>query len=63
MGVWLQFGRGEMGWERRRMRNKGRECRQIGGHIMVFFDGITNGLLPSVISSVTVPRHCTAISV
>ena len=28
-------------------------------HIMVFSDG----LLPSVIPSVTVPRHCTAISV
>jgi hypothetical protein len=28
-------------------------------HIMVFSDGITDGLLPSVKS----PRHCTAISV
>jgi hypothetical protein len=28
-------------------------------HIMVFSDGITNVLLPSVTS----PRHCTAISV
>jgi len=26
-------------------------------HIMVFFDGITDGLLPSVISSVKSPRH------
>ena len=34
--VWLQFGRGEVGWERRRRRNRGRECRQIGGYIMVF---------------------------
>jgi hypothetical protein len=31
-------------------------------HIMVFSDGITDGLLPSVIPSVTTPRHCTAIS-
>jgi hypothetical protein len=29
------------------------------GHIMVFSDGI----IPSVIPSVTAPRHCTAISV
>ena len=37
------------------------------GHIMVFSDGITDGLLtsviPSVMLSVTAPRHCTAISV
>jgi hypothetical protein len=32
-------------------------------HIMVFSDGITNGLLPLVIPSVKSPRHCTAISV
>jgi hypothetical protein len=34
--VWLQFERGEVGWEIRRRRNRGRECRQIGGYIMVF---------------------------
>jgi hypothetical protein len=28
-----------------------------------FSNGITDGLLPSVIPSVTVPRHCTDISV
>jgi hypothetical protein len=32
-------------------------------HIMVFSDGITDESNPSVIPSVTVPRHCTAISV
>jgi hypothetical protein len=32
-------------------------------HIIVFSDGITNGLLPSVIPSVKALRHCTAISV
>jgi hypothetical protein len=58
MGVWLQFGRGEVGWERRRRRNRERECRLIG-HIMVFTDGITDGNNPSA----KVPRHCTAISV
>ena len=63
MGVWLQFGRGEVGWERRRRRNRGRECRQIGGYIMVFSDGITDRMNPSVIPSVTVPRHCMTISV
>jgi hypothetical protein len=59
LGGEVQFGRGEVGWERRRRRNRGRECRQIGGHIMVFSNGITDGLLPSVKMS----RHCTAISV
>ena len=63
MGVWLQFGRGEVGWERRRRRNRGRECRQMSGYIMVFSDGITDGFLLSVIPSVTVPRHCMTISV
>jgi len=37
------------------------------GYIMVFSDGITDGRIPSVIpsmmSSVKAPRHCTAISV
>jgi len=32
LGGEVQFGRGEMGWERRRRRNSGRECR----YIMVF---------------------------
>jgi hypothetical protein len=59
MGGWLQFGRGEVGWERRRRRNRGRECWQMGGYIIVFSDGITDGRNPSV----TVPRHCMAISV
>jgi hypothetical protein len=56
-----------VGWERRRRRNRGRECWWIGGHIMVFSDGITDGLLLSMISSVIpsvkVSRHYTAISV
>jgi len=30
LGGELQFGRGEVGWERRRKRNRGRECRQMG---------------------------------
>jgi hypothetical protein len=47
-----------VGWERRRRKNRGRECRSIG-HIMVFSDGITDGFLPSV----KVPRHCMAITV
>jgi len=32
MGVWLQFGRGEVRWERRRRRNRGWECRQMGAY-------------------------------
>jgi hypothetical protein len=39
----------------------------MGWYIMVFFDGITDemnpSVIPSVIPSVTVPRHCTAILV
>jgi len=59
MGGWLQFGRGEVGRERERRRNRGRECRQRGCIYNDFYDGI----YPSVFPSVTVPRHCTAISV
>jgi len=54
-------GRGRMG--KKKKENSGRECRQMGGYIMVFSDGITNGFIPSVIPSMTVPRHCMAISV
>jgi len=38
MDGWLQFEREEVRWERRRRRNKGRECREMGGYIMVFSD-------------------------
>jgi len=43
MGDWLQFGRGEVGWERRRRRNRRKRVGVWGGYIMVFFDGITDG--------------------
>jgi hypothetical protein len=33
------------------------------GYIMVFSDGIIDGCIPSVMSSVKAPCHCTAISV
>jgi len=33
------------------------------GYIMVFSDGITNGIRPSVMPSVKASRHCTTISV
>jgi len=36
---------------------------RLGGYIMVFSDGITDGMNPSVIPLVTVSHHCTAISV
>jgi hypothetical protein len=40
------------------------ESVDIGGtYIMAFTDGITDGMYPSVIPTVKVPRHCTAISV
>jgi len=62
MGVWLQFGRGEVGWERRRRRNRGREYRQMGAyngffrrnHRRITFIGDSIG---------DSPRHYTAISV
>ena len=65
MGSWLQFGRGELGWGRRR-RNRGRESRQ-SGYILSFTYRITDGNVPSVYPSVSppviVPRHCTEIPV
>ena len=64
MGDWLQFGRGQLGWGRR--RNRGRECRQ-SGYIPAFTDGITDGhvpsVYPSVIPPIEVPHHRTAIAV
>jgi len=63
IGVWLQFGRGELGWGKRR-RNRGRECRQ-SGYIVAFTDRITDetfsSVYPSVSPPVTVPRHCIEI--
>jgi len=61
----LQFGRGELGWGRRR-RNRGGEGRQ-SGHILTFAEGITDRLLlsmiPSTILTVNRSRHCTEILV
>ena len=59
LGGEVQFGRGEVRWERRRRRNSGRECR----HIMVFSEGLLPSVIPSAIPSVQVTRHCTTISV
>jgi len=65
MGGCLQFGKGEVGWGRRR-RNRGRECRQ-SGYILTFTDGSTDGhvplVYPSVIPLVIVSRHSTNIPV
>jgi hypothetical protein len=60
--VWEEFGRGEVGWKEEEGET---EDESVGRwvHIMVFSDGITDGRNPSVIPSVTGPRHCTAISV
>jgi len=61
----LQFGRGELGWGRRR-RNRGGEGRQ-SGDILTFTNEITNRLIPSVILStilmVNRSRHCTEIPI
>jgi hypothetical protein len=59
MSGWLQFGRGELGWGRRRgrrRRNRGRESRQ-SGYILAFTDGNVPLVYPSVSQPVTVPRH------
>ena len=48
-GGCLQFGRGVLGWGRRR-RNRGGEGRQ-SGDILTLTEGIANGILLSVISS------------
>jgi hypothetical protein len=45
MGGWLQFGRGEVGWGRRR-RNRGREEERVSAEAVYtgFADGITDGM-------------------
>jgi hypothetical protein len=57
--------RGELGWGRRR-RNRGGEGRQ-SGYILIFADGFTDKIIPSLIPSailmVNRARHCTEISV
>jgi hypothetical protein len=57
--VWK--GRGGMGKKKKEKQRK--RVSVEGVYIMVFTDGITDGYIPSVIPSVTVPCHCTAISV
>jgi hypothetical protein len=61
MGGWLQFGRGELGWGRRRgrrRRNRGRKSRH-SGYILAFTDENVSSVSPPV----TMPRHCTEIPV
>jgi hypothetical protein len=64
-GGCLQFGRGELGWERR-MRNRGGDSRQTYV-ILTFADGITDRLIllvvPLVILMVNLSCHCTKIPV
>jgi hypothetical protein len=56
-------------WEGRggmRKKKKEKQRKRVsaeGVYIMVFTDGIPDGYIPSVIPSVTVPCHYTAISV
>jgi hypothetical protein len=61
----LKFGRGELGWGRRR-KNKGGEGRQ-SGYISTLNDQNTDGLILSEIPSVSLmvnwSRHCTEIPV
>ena len=49
MGGWLQFGRGEVGWGRRRgrrRRNREREEERVSAEAVYtrFADGITDGI-------------------
>jgi hypothetical protein len=64
-GGCLQFGRGELGWGRRR-RNKEGDSWQ-SGDILTCTDGIIDGLILSVISSVILTvnwsHHCMKILV
>jgi len=64
VGGCLQFGRGELGWGRR--RNRGGESRQIMD-ILAFTDGIIDGhvlsVYPSVILTVNGSCHCMEIPV
>ena len=60
MGGWLQFGRRELGWGRRR-RNRGESWQS--GYVLAFTDGITDGHVPSVILTVNGTRHYTEIPV
>jgi hypothetical protein len=64
-GGCLQFGRVELGWERRR-RNRGGESRQ-SGDILTFFEGLTDRHILSVISlailSMNWSHQCTEIRV
>jgi hypothetical protein len=64
-GGYLQFGRGELGWGRRR-RNMGGEGRH-SGDILTFAEEITDGLIltvsTSVILTVNWSHHCTDIRV
>ena len=56
-------------WEGRggmRKKKKEKQRKRVsaeGVYIMVFTDGIPDGYIPSVITSVTVPCHYTVISV
>jgi hypothetical protein len=62
MGVWLQFGRSLGGerWDGKEEEGE-TEDESVGRwvHIMAFSDGF----IPSVMPSVTSPRHCTSITV
>ena len=70
MGVWLQFARSLGGerWDGKEEEGE-TEDESVGRwvHIMVFSDGITDernpSVIPSVMPSVTAPRHCTTITV
>ena len=59
MGGCLQFGRGELGWGRKRRNRGGESLKSVD--ILVFTNGITDrhvmSVYPSIILTVNEPRH------
>jgi hypothetical protein len=58
---------GKGGMRKKKKEKQRKRVSAEGVYIMVFTDGIIDGyipsMIPSVIPSVTVPYHCTTISV
>jgi fructose/tagatose bisphosphate aldolase len=64
LGWVVGYSLGGERWEGKEEGETEEESVGRGGvYIMAFTDGNTDGIYPSVFPSVTVPRHCTTISV
>ena len=62
MGVWLQFER-SLGGERWDGKEEEGETEDESVGRWVYIMAFSDGIIPSVMLSVTSPRHCTAITV